>query len=471
MRSPTLFLAALFVLACGTTSSGGGSAGPAGGGSPPAADAGSGGGGAVDAGTGGGGGTGTGGGTGGGGGGAVDAGTGGGTGSGGGGSGGGSADAGSGNADAGSGGGTASSDCDGLMPQAPGAPSQFKLVNQDLNEGKCSGGETDGTGHIAVSWQNDFQPHDSDYTFIDPATSAPAGSFRGARLLFIGQASGFMGSECLGADCFQDYVVVGPTGDRLNGSPVSGTSNGVQANDPTGGMIHARLSSRDTPVTVLLDAIDAAGNVRWTRALPEPFPAEEAGHVRVGVDRQGNVLALWMTSLGRFGTSAWAGEWFDHGGAPGPEFQAVSGPALPNAFFERVGDGLFLDGEVFSGSRRVWLGQFEPLATSISPAPSWLLARPDTRLHMVHGGRGYAVMSFPDASATCTQDIEVVSPSGQSCGTASFAIGGGSCTPSSIAVGYDGTVVQQLPREREAACTAAGHQCDCTYRFWPGFFR
>jgi hypothetical protein len=66
----------------------------------------------------------------------------------------------------------------------------------------------------------------------------------------------------------------------------------------------------------------------------------------------------------------------------------------------------------------------------------------------------------------------VVSPSGQSCGTARFAIGGGACTTSSIVIGYDGTVVQQLPFEREASsCTAADHQCNCTYRYWPGFFR
>jgi hypothetical protein len=461
MRSPILFVASLFVVACGTTSSGGGNGGPsAGGGSPPVSDAGSGSGG-VDAGAGGGGGidAGTGGG------GAVDSGTGGGAGSGG-----GSADAGSGSTD----GGTAASDCDGLMPPAPGAPSQFKLVNQDLNEGKCFPGETDGTGHIAVAWQNDFQPHDSDYTFIDPATSAQVGSFRGTRLLLIGQASGFMGGECQGADCFQDYVVLGPTGNRLNGSPVSGTSNGVQANDPTGGMIHARLSNQNfsQPTMVLLDAIDASGNVRWTRALPETFSGEvEAGDVFVGVDRQGNVLALWMSSLGRFGRAAWAGVWFDHAGNAGPEFQALPGGVLPEAFYERVGSGLFLAGFAASGASRGWLGQFDPMATSVSAAPSWLTARPDVTLHMVHGGAGYALLPVPSTSGACEQSIEVISPSGQSCGTASFTVGGGSCTTSSIAVGYDGTVVQQLPREREAACTAAGHQCDCTYRYWPGFFR
>ncbi len=383
------------------------------------------------------------------------------------------ADAGPGSADAGTDGGTIASDCDGLVPPAPGAPSQFRLVNQDLTAGACFPGEADGTGHIAVSWQGELQPHASNYAFVDPSTSTQVGSFSGTRLILIGEVSGFMGGECLGANCEQDYVVLSPTGGVRFRSPVSGTSNGLQANDPTGGMIHARLSAPDAnqAQTVLLDAIDGSGNIRWTRSLPEAFAANEAGHVVVGVDRQGDVLALWMTSLGRFGTAAWAGQWFDHAGNPGPEFQALAGGAIPQAFFERVGNGLFLAGFAASGSSRSWLGQFEPLAVSISPAPSWLAARPAVALHMVHGGLGYALLPFPGASAACEQDIEVISPSGQSCGTASFTVGGGSCTTSGIAVGFEGTVIQQLPREREAACTAAGHQCDCTYRFWPGFFR
>ena len=35
-----------------------------------------------------------------------------------------------------------------------------------------------------------------------------------------------------------------------------------------------------------------------------------------------------------------------------------------------------------------------------------------------------------------------------------------------IIVGYDGTVVQQGPRERET-CSAADHICTCAYRYWP----
>ena len=142
----------------------------------------------------------------------------------------------------------------------------------------------------------------------------------------------------------------------------------------------------------------------------------------------------------------------------------MSGGVLPDKLYERVGSGLFLSG--FAG----WLGQFDAQATSMSPPPAWLAARPGKNLHMVHGGTGYAVLPMPENSATCDQQVEVVSPSGQSCGTADFAIGGGACATKSIIVGYDGTVVQQAPRERET-CSAADHVCTCTYRYWPGFFR
>src|SRR5207244_7077698 len=118
---------------------------------------------------------------------------------------------------------------------------------------------------------------------------------------------------------------------------------------------------------------------------------------------------------------------------------------FPNRLFERVGSGLFLRGG------KGWLGQFDAGSTTMTPVPSWLEMRPFTTLHMVHGGRGYAVMPFDlQDSASCEQTIEVFSPSGQSCGSATFTVGGGGCRTGGITVGYDGTVVQQLPRERES---------------------
>jgi hypothetical protein len=353
-------------------------------------------------------------------------------------------------------------ECAGLVPPAPGAPTQFKWANQDLGSGggSCFPAETDGTGHVAISWQHAYQPHDSHFAFIDPAGRA-AGSFTGTGILLIGQASGFMGGECSGAMCQQDYVVLDPTGNLLYRSKSEGWSNNVQANDPTGGMIHNRLTDNAGTVTMFLDAIDAGGGIRWTYTLPETFQPNDRKGLFVGVDRKGNVLAIWNSDR-RYGAGTWAGQWIDHGGTPGPIFQAMSS-GFPIHFYERVGSGLFL------AASTGW-GQFDPQGGTMSPPPSWLASRPTTvALHMVGGGKGYAALPAPASSAACDQVVEVISPSGKSCGSSTFAIGGGSCMTNSIIVGYDGTVVQQLPREREA-CTAADHQCDCTYRFWPGYF-
>jgi len=232
-------------------------------------------------------------------------------------------------------GGTASSDCDGLAPGAPGMATEFRWMNRDLNNnsgGSCFPAETDGTGHIAVSWQNPFQPHDSRFAFVDPASASEAGSYMAVGMLLIGQASGFMGGQCGGTICAENYVVLDPVGKELFQSPF-GHGNNVQANDPTGGMIHVRFSESGEGTTMLLDAIDPSGAIRWTRPLPDVFGPQDSKAMRLGVDRQGNVLALW-SSAPRYGAGTWAGQWFDHAGTPGSaraSFRTSSTSALATA--------------------------------------------------------------------------------------------------------------------------------------------
>jgi hypothetical protein len=451
-----------------------GSGGSGGGGGGQDAGSGGGGGGGQDAGSGGGGGGGGGGAqdagpVGGGGGGDQDAGSG-----GDGGGGGGDQDGGSSGGGGSQDGGTQANDCDGLLRGDPGTGTQFVWQNRDLNAssggGFCDVGQTDGTGHLALRWQHSYQPTETAYAFVDPATNTQAGSYdRGVRLSLIPQASGFMGTNCFGAECDNNYVVVDPIGNELFSSPVDSVYARVQANDPTGGIIRGHFVGRPAEgsnATFLIDAIDASGSVRWSRPLGRQLKA--SFNSILGVDRKGNVLVLW---IGDGQSDSWAGEWFDHAGNPGPVFEAPPSRSVNtfDALYERVGDGLFLS--AFVSGNRVWLGQFDPLATAMTPPPAWLAARPGTTLHMVHGGAGYAMLP-PERqqSATCDQQIEVVSPSGQSCGTATFSSGGNACTTGRIGVGYDGTVVQQGPPEHES-CRANDHICTCTYRYWPGFFR
>ena len=106
---------------------------------------------------------------------------------------------------------------------------------------------------------------------------------------------------------FQDYVVLDPAGKELYRSPVQGLGNNTQTNDPTGGMIHVRFTTDSAEVTtMLLNAIDPTGAIRWTRALPDVFARGDSKAMRVGVDRQGNILAVW-TSQRRYGPNGWAG--------------------------------------------------------------------------------------------------------------------------------------------------------------------
>ena len=170
----------------------------------------------------------------------------------------------------------------------------------------------------------------------------------------------------------------------------------------------------------------------------------------------------------RYGANTVAGMWIDHDGAAGPVFQALgpqSKPAQQVGFrlTQRVGSGLFI------GAGGKWVAQIDSLATSTGPAPGWLQARPNTRLHMVHGGSGYAVLPVPGTSGDCSQSVEVVAPSGTSCGTASFSAGSGNCDMKDIVVGYDGTVMQTFPDAKEKQCWFGA--CTCTWQWWPGFFR
>jgi len=60
------------------------------------------------------------------------------------------------------------------------------------------------------------KPHDSKFAFLDPATATQVGSYdKGVRMELIGQASGFMGGNCVGGVCAANYVVLDSSGKSL----------------------------------------------------------------------------------------------------------------------------------------------------------------------------------------------------------------------------------------------------------------
>jgi hypothetical protein len=239
------------------------------------------------------------------------------------------------------------------------------------------------------------------------------------------------------------------------------------AEDPLGGILGFTAGG--------IVSYDERLTPRWTTQ----FPTRPSAFLMAGVDRRGQALMLFDGG-DRYGTNSVAGQWIDHVGNAGPVFKFL-GPQpdqvqrLGFGLTPRVGSGLFLLQHVRENDRRGvrWIAQIDSLATSAAPAPAWLQARPNTLLHMARGGRAYAVLPLAHDSADCTQTIEVVAPAGTSCGTASFhagpSAGAGACSMKEIAVGYEGTVVQQLPDSLERRCWFG--PCTCSWQWWPGFFR
>ena len=340
-------------------------------------------------------------------------------------------------------------ECAGLAPGVPGIPKSYQQKPLSSLDEVCKRGVADGSGNLALWSTQFFMGFKSDIVFLDSSGTVRAkGS--GVATELTAQLTGFEGMNVYpqGGHGF-DIVVYAADGTTTASAP-GGANSPILADDPTGGMMIAT----DVPA---VDAYDAAGKRRWHTQIARPA-------VALGVDRTGNTLAL-------FKASTLHAQWIDPSGHAGAEFDLGDALAPPPSdsfeVYPRIGSGLFV--LRLAGGHTTWLHQLDSLATVARPAPDYLQSRPDTRLHMAHGGKAYAMLPIP-VQGDCTQRIEVLAPSGKSCGSAEFVLAAGSCTTSFIDVGYDGTVVQQLPASMEDH-SCPGNQCSCTWRWWPGFFR
>src|SRR5690349_19967430 len=123
-----------------------------------------------------------------------------------------------------------------------------------------------------------------------------------------------------------------------------------------------------------------------------------------------------------------------NGGSLSAPIVLATGVSLPAtmgySLWPRVGSGFFVrTHECRSGCGPYeWAFSIDPLATSWTNAPSWYASRPDTLLHMVHGWRAYGLLPEAGRSSApdCEQTVEVVSPDGKSCGSATFSAASGS---------------------------------------------
>jgi hypothetical protein len=193
-----------------------------------------------------------------------------------------------------------------------------------------------------------------------------------------------------------------------------------------------------------------------------------------GVDLLGRALVI--TDGMKFGPDTISAQWFDRDGtALTGEFVLVTGfTAAESTWFETsplIGSGVMVRRMDYSYSERVFRSQALAVVDggmpSVRAAPDWMASRPNTRLEVARGRRGYAVVPYGAKGVPCTQHVEVLAPDGASCGALEYRIADGTCDTHDMAVGTDGTVIQLLPDAMETKDPLLLTH-SCTWRWWTG---
>lgn len=353
-------------------------------------------------------------------------------------------------------------ECAGLAPGDPGAPVRLQATDFGLT---CDIATSDGSGNVAATITDILAAPPRDITSVRlfDRSGVSLGHFGYGSGPLFEQLAGFAGTSRPSQSNTTGVFAIDAHGNEI-GSDSPGGFLGPAAEDPTGGLIVAEVDGQGNH----LAAYDGAAHLRWRVALANGVRGG-GGRVTLGVDRLGNTLVLTSEDA----VPSFQGQWVDHDGHAGPPFTATADFGIDPIsatliLAPRVGDGLFLEE---TSPRNAWLLQFDSLAAAALPPPSWLSSRPAVAVHMARGGHAYAFFESVSRSVSpCAQRIEIVAPSGKSCGTAVFPIGSASCSiTGTIDVGYDGTVIQALPRELQR------HNDDgtltCTWQSWPGFLR
>ena len=354
---------------------------------------------------------------------------------------------------------TTQDECAGLAPGDPGEP--VRLQATDFGN-SCDIATSDGSGNVAATITDIFAapPRDITNVRLFDGSGVSLGRFGYGSGPLFEQLAGFVGTSRPFQSSNSDVFAIDAHGNEIGRDRPSDV--GTAAEDPLGGMVVAEVIGQGNH----LAAYDGRAHLRWRVALANGVRGG-GGRIILGVDRLGNTLVLTAEDA----VSEIHGQWVDHDGHALPPFTAMADfgtdPFNANLILApRVGDGLFLEE---TSPRKGWLLQFDSLAAAALPPPSWLSSRPAEAVHIARGGRAYAFFELSGHSGVspCAQRIEIVAPSGRSCGTAVFPIASASCTTGKINVGYDGTVIQALPPEMQR------HNDDgtltCTWQSWPGF--
>lgn len=369
--------------------------------------------------------------------------------------------------------GASAADCAGLMPTALPMPvSHLAIYSTAGGMAYCGLPSADGAG--VVSYEQSGSGHPA-FTLL-----SPTGAAQGSLSLWHGslwpQPLGFLSDS--GSSTQQTVAVTrfDEHGHPLGGTAVQGA--GIYTSDPLGGLLlvgqFALGNQPPAPASgPSLLMFNADGSVRYG-----PIPlGVSASLFGASIDLFDRALVVFDGSA-LFGAGAIAAAWFDASGAPltGPFRLLSSFVAGRSTWFEGsqlIGGGLAvrrMDSGPADGRTSQWLVTLPSGVALQQPAPPWLTARPDTNLTIVRGGTAYAATPWAANVSPCTQQVEVLSPSGNSCGTQQYAVDGEACTTRELRVGLDGTVLQMLPADRETTPPGTDLR-SCTLRFWPAALR
>lgn len=349
-------------------------------------------------------------------------------------------------------------ECLGLVPQ--GAPSPVAVSVRPAAGEACDRGTSEGQGRLGIATVS------STGTTLHVLAPGGAPETTFPATTFLAQASGWqvLRSTSSGGALALSVETRGPDGALLDTTDVGwdaafmATRASLGA-DPQGGSF------------ALVAAVERAGN-HWAGLQAQRLDAGGAppagGPTRfgfrsdpqvlflaAGVSRAGESLAIWQHSA--FLDVSWR----DRSGAElaGAILGETSADVLGSSALSHALElAPLLDGGLAVRADGAFRRIYPRLATASAPLPAWLAARAAWTFRFTRGNAGYALLPPPgQASADCTQAIDLLAPSGRLCGRVVLhPAAPGACTTGAVDQGWDGTVVQQ---------TAAGA---CAYRAWHG---
>ena len=348
--------------------------------------------------------------------------------------------------------------CEGLLPEQLG-PSRSIVVDALSPEVYCGSGRSDGAGFLALL--NSYS-HGVDVWQVVSGEGVATGKrmgFGDGAGYPVPQPQGFLVSRFTSRG--EELMAFSSLGEQLNHQQLTDMYDDYPsvAYDPQGGALAAVWKTRPGNLQVLTYRFfDAVGMPLGETLELGALPLDENRDVVAGVDTKGRALLLWPEPGGR----NWTGQWLSRQGGPLGQPFTFPAPAVSASFWlldPLAGGGLALRG----GEQ--WVARFPSGEAVAQPAPAWLASHPGSRLALIRNQQANVLAPVPTMSgAGCQQSLLVFASDGTACGELVFPPDGSNCSPRSLDVGRDGTVIQKL--ELSAQATP-----QCSWRWWPGLLR